>query len=147
MAEIPTPILSAPAATTKRRPTGITVLAALLIFYNIYNLMTYSMGVFFYGGAYAAYLSISSIIGLILGIALWQMFPWARKAAIIWEAIGLILGLAMAYLFGTVFGGIYIMAMLISMIPSAIIAVIIIGYLMQGSIKAAFEGTTVTEAW
>jgi hypothetical protein len=147
MTEIPTPTATVPAATERKRPTGITVLAAIWIIFNIISLIGSPGNIDLYGVLYAGYSVVVSIIGLILGIALWQMLPWARKAAIIWEIISLILGIVMSFLIASLFGGIFMMAMFIMMIPSSIIGLIIIGYLMQGSIKAAFEEKTISEAW
>jgi hypothetical protein len=147
MTEIPTPTQSIQVPTEKKRPTGITVLALIWIFFNIINLIGTPGSISLYGSVYAGYSVVTAIIGIILGIALWQMLPWARKAAIIWEIIGLLLSVVMAYLVGSLLGGVFFMAMFILMIPSAVVALIIIGYLMQGSIKAAFEEGTVAEAW
>ena len=147
MAEIPTPTQSISVPREKKRPTGITVLALIWMFFNIINLIGIQGSIILYGSIYAVYSAVTAIIGIILGIALWQMLPWARKAAIIWEIIGLLLGVVMAYLIGSILGGVFFMGMLILMIPGAFVALIIIGYLMQGSIKAAFEEGTVAEAW
>lgn len=141
MAEIPTPTTgySAPA---KSRPLGVTILAILLILGAILNLISVPGGLILYGPLYTGYTALIGIINLIIGIALFQMIPWARMAAIIMQVISLVLGLALSVVLGgMLFGALGISIMLMAMLPSIIISLIVIIYLMQGSIKAAFEGT------
>ena len=140
MAEIPTPTTgySAPA---KSRPLGVTILAILMILGAILNLISAPGSIYLYGAIYAGYEALMGIINLIIGIALFQMIPWSRMAAIIIQLISLVLGLILAVAIGSLFGGLFISVMLIAMLPSIIISLIIIIYLMQGSIKAAFEGS------
>ncbi len=140
MAEIPTPTTgySAPA---KSRPLGVTILAILLILGAILNLISAPGSIMMYGAIYAGYSALMGIINLIIGIALFQMIPWSRMAAIIMQLIGLILSLVLAVFLGALFGPFGFSIMLIAMLPSLIISLIVIIYLMQGSIKAAFEGS------
>ncbi|MFW9963217.1 MAG: hypothetical protein ACFFCX_06625 [Candidatus Sifarchaeia archaeon] len=141
MAEIPTPTTgySAPA---KSRPLGITILAILLILGAILNLVSVPGGLILYGALYTGYTALIGIINLIIGIALFQMIPWSRMAAIIMQVISLVLGLTLSVVLGgMLFGALGISIMLMAMLPSIIISLIVIIYLMQGSIKAAFEGT------
>ena len=140
MAEIPTPTTGY-SAPTKSRPLGVTILAILLILGAVMNLISAPGSILLYGAIYAGYSALMGIINLIIGIALFQMIPWSRMAAIIMQLIGLILGLVLAVAIGSLFGGLFISIMLIAMLPSLIISLIVIIYLMQGSVKAAFEGT------
>ena len=141
MAEIPTPTTgySAPA---KSRPLGVTILAILLILGALLNLVGIVGSIALYGPIYGGYSALIGIINLIIGIALFQMIPWARMAAIIMQVIGLVLGLILAVVLGgMLFGPLGVTIMMIAMLPSLVISLIVIIYLMQGSIKAAFEGT------
>jgi len=141
MAEIPTPTTgySAPA---RSRPLGVTILAILLILGAVLNLASIPGSLTFYGILYTGYTALMGIINLIIGIALFQLMPWSRMAAIIMQVIGLVLGLVLSvWLGGILFGGLGITLMLMAMAPSIIISLIVIIYLMQGSVKAAFEGT------
>lgn len=140
MAEIPTPTTGY-SAPTKSRPLGVTILAILLILGAVLNLISIGGSLVLYGALYAGYSALMAIINLIIGIALFQMIPWSRMAAIIMQLIGLILGLVLAFALGSLFGPFGFTVMLIAMFPSLIISLIVIIYLMQGSIKAAFEGT------
>ncbi len=140
MAEIPTPTTgySAPA---KSRPLGVTILAILLILGAVLNLIGTPGNLLLYGALFGGYYVLMAVINLIIGIALFQMIPWSRMAAIIMQIIGLLLGLVLSVAIGSLLGGIFMSLMLITMVPSIIISLIVIIYLMQGSIKAAFEGT------
>ncbi|MHA2353238.1 MAG: hypothetical protein ACXABX_08975 [Candidatus Thorarchaeota archaeon] len=142
MAEIPTPTTG---YTTpgKKRPLGVTILAILLILGGALNLIGTPVNLF-YGAFYAGFYAMLAIIDLIIGIALFQMIPWSRMAAIIMQLIGLTLGLILTVWAGSIFEAIIpgaTMLLLVSMVPSLIISLVVIIYLMQGSIKAAFEGT------
>ena len=140
MAEIPTPTTgySAPA---KSRPLGVTILAILLILGAVLNLISIPSNLVFGGLFYTGYTALMGVVNLIIGIALFQLIPWSRMAAIIMQVIGLVLSLVLAFALGALFGGFGITVMLIAMLPSIIISLIVIIYLMQGSIKAAFEGS------
>jgi len=139
MAEIPTPTTgySAPA---KKRPLGVTILAILLILGGVLNLIGTPANLF-YGALYAGYYALIAIVDLIIGIALFQMIPWSRMAAIIMQVISLVIGFVMAFWIGSLLGGMFLSLLLIAMAPSIVISLIVIIYLMQGSIKAAFEGS------
>jgi hypothetical protein len=140
MAEIPTPTTGY-AAPSKSRPLGVTILALLLIVGAILNLISVPTSMFVYGAFYTGYTAIIGVIDLIIGIALFQMIPWSRMAAIIMQLISLLIGLVLSFALGSIFGGFGVAVMLMAMLPSIVIALIVIIYLMQGSIKAAFEGT------
>jgi len=140
MAEIPTPI-SGYSTPIKSRPLGVTILALLLIFGAVWNLYTTPGSYILYGGVYGAYYVLLALVNLIIGIALFQMIPWSRTAAIIMQLVSLIIGLVLVVAIGSLLGGLFFSLMLIGMMPSAIISLIVIIYLMQGSIKAAFEGS------
>ncbi len=142
MAEIPTPTTGY-AAPAKSRPLGVTIIAILMIIGSLINIVG-SPANFYYGIAYGGFYTIIGVINLIIGIALFQLIPWARMAAIIMELIGIIVGLVMTAWIGGIFETILPGAtafLMIGMIPSVIIGLIVIIYLMQGSVKAAFEGT------
>lgn len=140
MAEIPTPTTgySAPA---KSRPLGVTILAILLILGAVLNLIGTPTNLLAYGFLYGGYYVLMAIINLIIGIALFQMIPWSRMAAIIMQLLSLVIGLVLTFAIGSLLGGLFLSVMLIAMVPSILISLIVIIYLMQGSIKAAFEGT------
>ena len=138
MAEIPTP--TGYSAGTKSRPLGVTILALLMMIGGILNLIGFASP---YGILYSAYTVATGILGLILGIAMWQLIPWARKAAIIWYIISLLLSFVMvmvvaAYL-DALYPGLGTMSAMIAMIPTIIISLIIILYLNSGGVKAAFQ--------
>jgi hypothetical protein len=139
MAEIPTPT-SGYSAPAKKRPLGVTILAILLILGAIFNLIGTPINLA-YGLLYGGYYVLIAIINLIIGIALFQMIPWSRIAAIVMQVISLVIGFVMVFWIGSILGGIFLTILLIGMAPSIIISLIVIIYLMQGSIKAAFEGT------
>ena len=141
MAEIPTPTTgySAPA---KKRPLGVTILAILLILGAVLNLISIPSNLVFGGLFYTGYTALMGVVNLIIGIALFQLIPWSRMAAIIMQVIGLVLGLVLSvWLGGLLFGAMGMTLMLMAMAPSIIISLIVIIYLMQGSVKAAFEGS------
>jgi hypothetical protein len=120
---------------------GVTILAILLILGAVLNLIGTPANLLVYGGIYAAYYVLMAVINLIIGIALFQMIPWSRMAAIIMQLLSLVLGLVLVFALGSLLGGIFLSLLLIAMVPSILISLIVIIYLMQGSIKAAFEGT------
>jgi len=140
MAEIPTPTFGY-SAPSEGRPLGVTILALLLIFGAIYNLILTPQNLLAYGGIFGGYYVLMALVNLIIGIALFQMIPWSRTAAIIMQLISLSIGLVLAFFVGSIMGGIFLALILIGMVPSIIINLIVIIYLMQGSIKAAFEGS------
>ncbi len=140
MAEIPTPTTGY-AAPARSRPLGVTILAILLILGAVLNLSTIPTGLAFYPLYYIGYTALISIINLIIGIALFQLIPWSRMAAIIMQVIGLLLSVVMSVAIMGLIGGMFFSFLFISMLPSIVISLIVIIYLMQGSVKAAFEGS------
>ena len=141
MAEIPTPTGT---TGTKSRPLGVTILAILMILGGILNLAGLATS---YGIYDMAWTGIAGVIGLILGIAMWQLIPWARKAALLWYIISLIMTIVITFLVVipiiALIPGMAGLAMSIAMIailPSLVITLIIILYLNSGGVKAAFEG-------
>jgi hypothetical protein len=108
----------------------------------VFNLASIPGSLAFYGVFYTGYTALMGVINLIIGIALFQLIPWSRMAAIIMQLLGLVLGLVLSvWLGGLLFGPMGMTFMLMAMAPSIIISLIVIIYLMQGSVKAAFEGT------
>lgn len=140
MAEIPTPTTGY-SAPSKSRPLGVMILAFLLILGAVSNLIVTPQNFLVYGVVYGGYYVLIAVINLIIGIALFQMIPWSRMAAIIMQLLSLIIGLVLVFAIGSLFGGLVLSLLLIEMVPSIIISLIVIIYLMQGSIKAAFEGS------
>jgi hypothetical protein len=138
VAEIPTP--TGYSAGTKSRPLGVTILALLMMIGGILNLLGFVSP---YGIIYSAYTVVTGILGLILGIAMWQLIPWARKVAIIWYIISLLLSFVMVMYVGALLDALYpglgTMTAMIAMIPTLIISLIIILYLNSGGVKAAFQ--------
>ncbi len=145
VAEIPTP--TGYTAGTKSRPLGVTILALLMMIGGLLNLIGFASP---YGILYSAYVVVSGILGLILGIAMWQLIPWARKAAIIWYIISLLLSIVMVFFVAAIIEelgsllpgympGLGMMMAVIAIIPSLIISLIIILYLNSGGVKAAFQ--------
>jgi len=140
VAEIPTP--TGYSSQAKSRPLGITILAILMILGGLLNLMGIS-GSFYYTPVYGIYTAVSGVLGLILGIAMWQLIPWARKAAILWYIISLLISAVLVFYLGaiidTILPGLGTMTAMISIIPSLVIGLIIILYLNSGGVKAAFQ--------
>ncbi|MFW9849649.1 MAG: hypothetical protein ACFFF4_10920 [Candidatus Thorarchaeota archaeon] len=128
------------------RPTGITILAILLILGAVLNLISLPGSILIYGMLYAAYTGILGVVNLIIGISLWGMQPWARKAAIIIELLGIISTIVMV-LWLTALIPMLGSLLLISIAPSMIIPIIVIIYLMQNSIKEAFENPDAASTW
>jgi len=139
VAEIPTPV-SAPSGGS--RPLGVSILAILMILGGIISLIDapVSFGPYGYGALYGIYTVIAGIFGLVLGFSMWQLTPWARKAAIIWYIIGLLMSFVFSLLLGSLFGSFGLAVMMIAMAPSIIIDLIIIIYLNTSGVKAAFQG-------
>jgi hypothetical protein len=141
MAEIPTPATGY-SAQTKKRPLGVTVISVLMMLGAIMNLVGTPSNFVVYGVAYGGIYVVLGLVDLIVGIALFQLIPWSRMVAIIMQLIGLILGLVVAAVLGGMLELILpgaSMFMFIAMVPSVIISLIVILYLMQGSVKASFE--------
>jgi hypothetical protein len=140
MAEIPTPT-SGYAASSRSRPLGVTILAILMIIGGLLNLFSALSG---YTILDMAWSGISGIIGLILGISMWQLTPWARKASMIWYIISLLMSFVLVFalssILGSLLGGLVFMVLLIALLPAIVIDLIIILYLNSGGVKAAFEG-------
>ena len=128
------------------RPTGVSIIAFLLILGGALSLLSIPGNLLLYGVVFGGIYSVIGIINLIIGLSMWGMKPWSRQAAIIMQIIGLINIFAIAGLFGAILPGGMIIIM-IAMAPSIIISLIVILYLMQGSIKAAFEAVGASTTW
>ena len=138
---------------TKRRPTGVTIIAILNILGGIgaliagFGMMALSVEFQYYlSDEEAALVSIMAgilgmvfiIIGfvdLVIGYGLWTLKGWARMAAIIMAIIGII---------GNIGGTIWMMSIgaadtIGSVILSVLISGIIIWYLSKPNIKEVFE--------
>ena len=139
MAEIPTPF-DGYSTPTRSRPLGVTILSILLMVGALFNLFFVSTFLGFSGYFYGGYNLLISIVNLIIGIALFQMIPWSRIAAIIMQAIGIFFSVTSISTVIVYMGGFFTPLLLVSMLPSIIFSLVIIVYLMQGSVKAAFEG-------
>jgi hypothetical protein len=139
MAEIPTPTGGTPA--TKSRPLGITILAILMVLGGIVNLAGLAASYTIFDLAWSG---IAGIIGLILGFSMWQLIPWARKAAMFWYIITIIIVFvevfALSAILGSLLGGLAFMVLMIAMLPGLVIDLIILLYLNSAGVKAAFEG-------
>ncbi len=131
MAEIPTPTTGY-SSPSKNRPLGITILSILLILGAIGGLLSIPLNIGLYGILYGGYSAIMGVVNLVIGVGLFKLLPWSRTAAIIMEGIGIAAGLVLGFV---LFGSLGLMIML----PASIIPIIVIIYLMQGSIKASFE--------
>jgi hypothetical protein len=118
-----------------KAPTGVSVLSLLLILVACLNINSLQ-GAMYYGVLYFAYVGLFAMFGIIVGISLLLMKPWARKVAIVFEFINVVGSTASFFMIYPLFG----MIMLMAMIPGILIALVVILYLMQPSIKAAFEG-------
>ncbi|TFG32227.1 hypothetical protein EU527_10700 [Candidatus Thorarchaeota archaeon] len=121
----------------------MTILAILMILGGLFNLL----------GAPASYTMldliwsvIAGLLGLALGLAMWQLIPWARKAALLWYIISLVMTFVISFVVVLpviellVGPAMALSVMMIALIPSTIISLIIILYLNSGGVKAAFEG-------
>jgi len=141
MAEIPTPATDY-SAQSKKRPLGITVISILMILGALLNLAGTPGNMILYGVLYGIFYLALGAFDLIIGIALFQLIPWARIVAIIMQIIGLVLSFIVTAWVGSLLEALLPGASLIlylAMIPSVIISLIVILYLMQGSVKAAFD--------
>lgn len=139
IAEIPTP---SGTSGTKSRPLGISILAILMILGGLLNLFGIASSYSLFDMAWSG---IAGIIGLILGYAMWTLIPWARKAALLWYIISLIMTLVIWFvlvlpLMVALLGPMAFSIGLIAIIPSLAISLIIILYLNTSGVKAAFEG-------
>lgn len=133
------------------RPAGVIILGILMIFLGIENLLSaYSdyvlTTIIQYPIGYIAYSAVMGIALLIVGILLLTMKPWARWAAIIIEIIGIGGSSAIPFWLDSILTGTLVLS-LVEMIPGIIIALIVIIYLLQGSVKAAFENPDAAESW
>ena len=141
MAEIPTPT-TAYSAESKKRPLGITVISVLMILGALSNLLGSTTNILLYGIIYGGVFAALGLLDLIIGIALFQLIPWSRMVALIMQIIGMVLGFITVAWVGSFLEAILPGASIflyIAMIPSVIISLIVITYLMQGHVKAAFE--------
>jgi len=141
MAEIPTPATDY-SAQSKKRPLGITVISILMILGALLNLAGTPGNMILYGALYGIFYLALGAFDLIIGIALFQLIPWARIVAIIMQIIGLVLGFIVTAYVGALLESLlpgYSVILYMAMIPSVIISLIVILYLMQGSVKAAFD--------
>lgn len=143
MAEIPTPTTGFVKDDGKKnRPLGITVLSLLLILGALSTLMGSAGNFLIYGPIYGGYYLAMGIINLIIGIALFQLIPWSRMAAIVMQIIGLVMGFIVVAWIGSLIDAIIpgsSMFLYIAMGPSIFISLIVVAYLMTGSVKASFE--------
>ena len=140
MAEIPTP--TGYSSGKRERPLGVTILAILMMLGGLLSLMGLASATM-YGVLYLAYSGVAGIIGLILGYSMWTLTPWARKAAIIWYIISLLLSIVMtafiAAIIDAIYPGLGTMTAIIAILPSLIISLIVILYLNTGGVRAAFQ--------
>jgi hypothetical protein len=142
---------------TKRRPTGVTIIAILNILGGIVGLIA-GFGMMALSGEFQYYLSylsdeeaalvsimvgilgmvfiIIGFIDLVIGYGLWTLKGWARMAAIIMAIIGIVGNI------GATIGMMSIGAADIigSVILPVLISGIIIWYLSKPNIKEVFEG-------
>ena len=128
------------------RPTGVSIIAILLILGGALGLFAIPGNFLLYGLIFGAIYSAIGVVNLIVGISMWGMKPWSRQVAIIMQIIGMINIIGTAALFGAIIPGGFIF-ILIGFAPSVVISLIVILYLMQGSIKAAFEAVGASTAW
>lgn len=140
MAEIPTPFDDY-STQERTRPIGVTIISILMILGALFNLFLVTAFVGFSGLFYTGYNIMIGIVNLIIGIALFQLIPWSRIAAIIIQGIGILFSVASTLSVIGYIGGYFVTFFIISILPSLIFSLIIIIYLMQGSVKAAFQGS------
>ena len=95
---------------------------------------------------YIAYSTVMGIALLIVGVLLLTMKPWARWAATIMGIIGIVGSSAIPFWLDEILPG-TLMLSLVEMIPVVIIALIMIIYLLQGSVKVAFENPDAADSW
>ncbi|NQE45275.1 hypothetical protein C5S31_04535 [ANME-1 cluster archaeon GoMg2] len=136
---------------TKRRPTGVTIIAILNILGGIGGLIAGFGMMALSGDLFQYYLSdevaalfgilgmlfiIIGFVDLVIGYGLWTLKRWARMAAIIMAIIGIVCSTGETILMMSVEMGDNIG----SMILSVLISVIIIWYLSKPEIEEVFEG-------
>jgi hypothetical protein len=140
------PMTNAPRATTGARPTGVTILAVLSAIGGILGILG-SIALIGLGGVAAGsgqgglgglaaivglVTLVVSIVSLVLAYGFWTLKPWAWPLGVAVQIIGLILTAL------TVLGSGDIVGSLVANIISIAISVIILYYLFQPHVKAAF---------
>ncbi len=121
-------------AFPRERPSGVAVLAILQFILGVLLIMA---GAFLLAGqlgdglaedvlaTLGGLLLFMAIVGFLLGWGLWSLRPWARTIALIFACLWVIVGLL------TVTIGVGIIV--------ALLAILILWYLMRPEIKAAFD--------
>ena len=111
------------------RPMGITIIAALSVIGGAFGLLAGLPALGFVGalggavGAYVLPLLVVSVASIIIGIAFYQLMPWAWNAMVIITVVNALLGL-MSYAF-----------------VSVVIDAVILYYLFTKIVKSAFKVT------
>jgi hypothetical protein len=124
MAEIPMPEAGVPPPTAvSERPTGVVCITCLMILGGVIDMLI---------GIILPIYFLLGIVNIIVGIFLYNLQPWAWMVAMIMNIIFLILNII------SVLG-----------IFSAIVNFIVLIYLNQPNVKAAFQQQTssIDEAW
>ena len=127
-------------------PTGVTILALFLILAGISNIVGISTGFNSYGIFYAGYVIITGVINLIIGASLFSMQPWARKGAMLTVLVNMVMGVIVMYWLATLDVW-YAVAFYYLIVPALMVPIIVIVYLMQESVKAAFESHESNSTW
>lgn len=133
------------------RPTGVTILGIMMVLGGVGNIFSayvdYMLPLYIqYPIGYIAYSTVMGIALLIVGVLLLTMKPWARWAATIMGIIGIVGSSAIPFWLDEILPG-TLMLSLVEMIPVVIIALIMIIYLLQGSVKVAFENPDAADSW
>lgn len=140
------PMTNAPRATSAGRPTGVTILAVLSAIGGIFGIVGGIALVGFGGvaagsgaggaGGIVAILGlvalVLSIISLVLAYGFWTLKPWAWPLGVGVQIASLIITVIGILLSGDIVGG------LVGNIVGIAIAAIILYYLFQPHVKAAF---------
>ena len=140
------------------RPTGVTVMAVVAVIAGIMDILA-GLGDIGIGGGFLTkigfgttldgimmivglFLVAVGVLGLVSGFGLWLERDWAWLIARLWASLCIIVGLVSAglSLFGTTLTSEIIAAIGAALVP-AIAGAVVLWYLYQPQVKAAFRRT------
>ncbi|MFW9848632.1 MAG: hypothetical protein ACFFF4_05795 [Candidatus Thorarchaeota archaeon] len=127
-------------------PTGVMVLALFLIIAGISDIVGAPNGFSSYGILYAGYSIATGIVNLVIGASLFSMQPWARKGAILTLLVNMVTGIVLMYWLATLEVW-FAVAFYYLIVPALMVPIVVIAYLMQKSVKDAFEHHRPLSTW